>query len=152
MEKLRQAIEDSALVWEQMGLTPVAARVYSYILYAPHYATTFEDLTDYFNVSKSAISNAIKYLSLVGMLGSKTKEGRRKRYFGAELNYILKQDNAIKRYKQLNDLLEQILRKRKTNDGLKAELEEMTSFFNFAIKEYPAFLERWKKEFKKQQH
>ena len=147
MEKFRQPIEDTALVWEKMGLTPVASRVYSYILYAPHYSTTFEDLTDYFNVSKSAISNAIKYLSLVGMLGSKTKQGQRKRYFGAELNYILDKEYMMKRYRQMYDLLENILDKRKDNDELKGELEHMMGFFGFAMEEFPAFIEKWKKRY-----
>jgi DNA-binding transcriptional regulator GbsR (MarR family) len=150
MEKFRHDIEDTAMIWEQLGLTPVAARVYSYILFAPHYSTSFEDLTDYFVVSKSAISNAIKYLNLVGMLGYKTKSGRRKRYFGAELNFILKEENAVKKYKQMLGMLERIQKKRKENDGLKEELDEMTSFFVFAIREYPNFLERWKKQKKKE--
>lgn len=131
-----------------MGLTPVAARVYSYLLYAPHYSTTFEDLADYFNVSKSAISNAIKYLTLAELIASKTKDGQRKRFFGAELDYLINIDNMLKKHKLLKTLFQQVLNNRKSNDALKKDLENQIIYFEMAISEYPDFIDRWKKRIK----
>lgn len=148
MEKLRQKIEETASVWEQIGLTPVGARVYSYLLYAPHYSTTFEDLTDYFNVSKSAISNAIKYLTLAGMVASKTKDGQRKRFFGAESDYLINIDNMIKKHKLFIATFQQVLKTRKNNDALKKDLEDIIIYFEMAVNEYPDFIDRWKKRIK----
>jgi len=148
VEKLRQKIEEAASVWEQIGLTPVAARVYAYLLYAAHYSTTFEDLADYFNVSKSAISNAIKYLTLAGMVASKTKDGQRKRFFGADLNYLINTDNITKRNKLFIATFQQILKDRKSNDALKKDLEDIIIYFEMAISEYPGFIDRWKKRIK----
>jgi DNA-binding transcriptional regulator GbsR (MarR family) len=148
MEKLRQKIEETASVWEQIGLTPVAARVYSYLLYAPHYSTTFEDLSDYFNVSKSAISNAIKYLTLAGMAASKTRDGQRKRFFGADLDYLIDIDNITKKHKLFIATFQQVLKNRKNNDALKKDLEDIIIYFEMAMSEYPGFIDRWKKRIK----
>ena len=148
MEKLRLKIEETATVWEQIGLTPVAARVYSYLLYAPHYSTTFEDLSDYFNVSKSAISNAIKYLTLAGMAASKTKGGQRKRFFGAELDYLINIDNITKKHKLFIATFQQVLKNRKNSDALKKDLEDIIIYFEMAMSEYPGFIDRWKKRIK----
>jgi len=148
VEKLRQKIEETASVWEQIGLTPVAARVYAYLLYAPHYATTFEDLTDYFNVSKSAISNAIKYLTLAGMVASKTKDGQRKRFFGADVDYLINIDTITKKHKLFIATFQQVLKNRKSNDALNKDLENLITYFEMAINEYPGFIDRWKKRIK----
>ncbi|MCU7694206.1 GbsR/MarR family transcriptional regulator [Haoranjiania flava] len=146
MEKYRQSIENTALVWEQMGLSPVSSRVLAYIMYAPHYSATFEDLTDYFNVSKSAISNAIKYLTLVQMVGSRTKGGQRKRYFGMELTHLFESSDIVKKYKLLNTMTLQVLKERKENDELKTELKNLTIFFDMLIKEFPLLVKKWKEE------
>jgi len=148
VEKLRQKIEETASVWEQIGLTPVAARVYAYLLYAPHYATTFEDLTDYFNVSKSAISNAIKYLTLAGMVASKTKDGQRKRFFGADVDYLINIDTITKKHKLFIATFQQVLKNLKRNDALNKDLENLITYFEMAINEYPGFIDRWKKRIK----
>jgi DNA-binding transcriptional regulator GbsR (MarR family) len=145
MERLRASIENTALVWEQLGLNPVAARVLAYMMYAPHYSTEFEDLTKYFNVSKSAVSNAIKYLSLTQMIGSKTKEGKRKRYFGVEMNSLFESDSALKKYKLLIATIKQVLKERKLKDDLQKELLDSVRIFEMMIKEYPLFVEKWKK-------
>jgi DNA-binding transcriptional regulator GbsR (MarR family) len=145
MEKLRASIENTALVWEQLGLNPVAARVFAYMMYAPHYSTAFEDLTTYFNVSKSAISNALKYLSLTQMIGSKTKDGKRKRYFGIEMNSLFESDSALKKYKLLIGTIKQVLKERKIKDNLQKELLDSVMIFEMMIREYPLFVEKWKK-------
>lgn len=146
MEKYRQSIENTALVWEQMGLSPVSSRVLAYIMYAPHYSATFEDLTDYFNVSKSAISNAIKYLTLVQMVGSRTKGGQRKRYFGMELSHLIESEDVLKKYKMLNTVFQIAIKERKKNDELCRDLKNMTIFFDMLIKEFPLLVKKWKEE------
>jgi DNA-binding transcriptional regulator GbsR (MarR family) len=145
VERFRTSIENTALVWEQLGLNPVAARVFAYMMYAPHYSTTFEDLTEYFNVSKSAVSNGLKYLTLTQMIGSKTKEGKRKRYFGIEMNSLFESDSALKKYKLLTATINQVLKERKIKDDLHKALLDSVMIFEMMIKEYPLFVEKWKK-------
>lgn len=145
MENFRASIENTALVWEQLGLNPVAARIFAYMMYAPHYSTTFDDIAEYFNVSKSAVSNAIKYLTLTQMIGSKTKDGKRKRYFGVEMNTLFESDSALKKYKLLTATINQVLKERTTKDDLHKELLDSVNIFEMMIKEYPLFIEKWKK-------
>ena len=108
MEEKRDKIEEKASILEKLGMTPVAARVYIYFFYSPDYSATFDDLLNYFKVSKSAISNAIKYLEMLGMINSATKAGQRRRYFNVNIDGIINSESAIKKVAIMKTLFKQI--------------------------------------------
>lgn len=81
MEKYRIKIEELSSILEKKNFSPVAARIILYLLIHPENEATFEELNNYYKVSKSAISNALKMLENSMLIESKTKEGARKRYF-----------------------------------------------------------------------
>lgn len=128
-----------------MGLSPVSARIYIYLLLSPQHEVTFEEFTGYFKVSKSAVSNALKYLMTMDMVSAKTKDGQRRRYFSADFSKITKLDTAITRYRQLSDMLEDIRGLNKKRDTFSKELQQLNFFLKFMIEEYPKMIERWEK-------
>lgn len=145
MEKYRHKIEESAASMEQMGLSPVAARVYVYLLYnTSEKGATFDDLVAYFKVSKSAISNALKLLQQTGMVNYKTYGGKRRRYFYMDLSSFLDNQFMTARIKTFLNLLEDASKARLKDDEQNKRLKDLALFYKMALAEMPIILERWK--------
>lgn len=147
MEQYRAKIEEHAGLLEKMGTSPVGARIYIYLFFAPDYQATFEDLTNYFNVSKSAISNGLKYLENTGLVVSKTMNGQRKRYFKMNIEANTGFDHTVTKLQQMVMMVEDIVATRKDEDNL--ELDHLASFYRMMLVEYPVLLEKWKKSMTK---
>ncbi len=143
MEQFRDKIEQHAGTMEKLGLTPVSARVYIYLLFAPAQEGSFEELVDYFKVSKSAVSNALKYLNLTNLITARTRHGKRKRYFAIDLEKMLSVNMALSRLKLMEDMLTDISKLRKKKDAFANELKHVSGFLNMLAVEYPALLEKW---------
>lgn len=130
---------------ERMGLTPVAARVFVYLLLSEEHQATFEQMVTYFRVSKSAVSNALKMLESTKMVGSKTVGGQRKRYFYASLRSLFGEDYMTARMKQFITLLDDIRIVRNTKDDFSQELSDVGTFYKMMLFEIPLILERWRR-------
>lgn len=145
MEKFRQKIEKSAVSMEQMGLSPVAARVYVYLLYnTKEKGTAFDDLVTYFKVSKSAISNALKLLQQSGMVSYKTYGGNRKRYFYIDLSTFIDKQFMTDRITTFLNLLEDASKARGKDDEQSKRLKDLALYYKMTLAEVPIIIERWK--------
>ncbi|WP_212004441.1 GbsR/MarR family transcriptional regulator [Chitinophaga sp. HK235] len=145
MEKYRDRIEKISIAMESLGLTPVAARVYIYLLLSEEHQATFEQIVDYFKVSKSAVSNALKMLESVKMIESKTIGGQRKRYFSANLQTILREEYMTARVKVFFDIMDDIRSIREVDDAFSKELEDVSMLYKMMMVEIPILLERWRR-------
>lgn len=130
---------------EAMGLTPVAARVFVYLLLSEQHQATFEQMVEYFGVSKSAISNALKMLEAVKMVDAKTIGGQRKRYFSVSIKTMFSEDYLSKKIKEFYTILDDVRNARQANDEFNDELEEISSLYKMMLFEIPLILERWKR-------
>jgi DNA-binding transcriptional regulator GbsR (MarR family) len=130
---------------EAMGLTPVAARVFVYLLLSEQHQATFEQMVEYFAVSKSAISNALKMLEAVKMVDAKTIGGQRKRYFSVSIKTMFSEDYLSKKIKEFYTILDDVRNSRQANDEFNDELEEISSLYKMMLFEIPLILERWKR-------
>lgn len=130
---------------ERMGLTPVAARVFVYLLFSEEHQATFEQMVTYFRVSKSAVSNALKMLESVKMVGSRTVGGQRKRYFYVSLRSLFGEDYITARIKQFITLLDGIRVERNVKDDFSQELADVASLYKMMLFEIPLILERWRR-------
>lgn len=130
---------------EAMGLTPVAARVFVYLLLSEQHQATFEQMVEYFGVSKSAISNALKMLEAVKMVDAKTIGGQRKRYFSVSIKTMFSEDYLSKKIKEFYTILDDVRNTRQANDEFNDELEEISSLYKMMLFEIPLILERWKR-------
>jgi DNA-binding transcriptional regulator GbsR (MarR family) len=145
LEKHRQKIEEYGSTMEKMGLTPVAARVYIYLLFNPENGTTFDDLVSYFKVSKSAVSNALKMLNSTGMVEYKTIGGQRKRFFFVNFEGMFSKENLTERFAIVANMLEDIRKSRNLRDSFAEELKNASLFYKMLLVEFPIIFERWKR-------
>ena len=144
MEDKRNKIEIKAALLEKLGMSPVAARVYLYFFYCDDYSATFDELISYFKVSKSAISNALKYLEGLEMIRSETRDGQRKRYFTINIDGIVNSESAIKKVVLMKNLFQQIEADRSTMNNRDNKLSEIIAFYRLFENAMSAMLNEWK--------
>jgi DNA-binding transcriptional regulator GbsR (MarR family) len=130
---------------EAMGLTPVAARIFVYLLLSEQHQATFEQMVDYFGVSKSAVSNALKMLEAVKMVEARTLGGQRKRYFSVNIKNMFSEDHLSSKIKEFYTILDEVINTRQVNDDFNAELEDVSELYKMMLFEIPLILERWKR-------
>lgn len=130
---------------EAMGLTPVAARVFVYLMLSEQHQATFEQMVEYFGVSKSAVSNALKMLEAVKMIDAKTIGGQRKRYFSISIKTMFSEDYLSKKIKEFYTILDDVRSIRQADDDFNDELEEISALYKMMLFEIPLILERWKR-------
>ncbi|MEJ7644782.1 MAG: ArsR family transcriptional regulator [Chryseolinea sp.] len=147
METHRLKIEKHSAVLERIGFSPVASRLYLFLLFAKQNEATFEELIDYFGVSKSAVSNGLKFLQTVNLILPITKNGKRKRYFKVDLEGNTGVAHAIARLQEMKGMLENIAKARgvvKEDD----DLQKLIRYYKMMLIEYPAILEKWRRSVK----
>lgn len=145
MEKYRDKIEQYGVVMERMGLTPVAARVYVYLLLCEEPGAAFEDLVSYFKVSKSAVSNALKMLTSADMAEAKTIGGQRKRYFFVNFQNTFNEKYMTDKIRIFSNMLEDIRTVRSIDDDFANELDNVALLYKMLLVEIPFTLERWRR-------
>lgn len=142
MEKFREKIEKFGYLFEKHGMTPVASRIVFYLFLHPDGEATFEELVQYFRVSKSAVSNALKMLQLMEMIAVKTKSGVRKRYFTARLDYYFAPETVLKSYREMRLVLEELVALRR-KDSVSDKLENIAGLIGMLEQEYPQLYTKW---------
>lgn len=136
MEKFREKIEEFGNFYEKQGFSPVASRIMIYLFLHPEGEATFDELVQYFSVSKSAVSNAIKILSVMDVISEKTKAGARKRYFKVTPEKLFAPETVIKGYRDCRMIFENIRTLRNSKDNISDELLKVTQFIKLVEKEY----------------
>lgn len=81
-EKL-QHIEDTALLFEQSGMTRMAGRIFGYLLICDRDAVSFDQIRHVLQASKGSISTNLKQLQQTGLIEQTTYPGDRKTYYRA---------------------------------------------------------------------
>lgn len=146
LEKYRIKIEQHGAVMEGMGLAPVAARIFVYLLLSPDHKGTFEDLVNYFKVSKSAVSNALKLLASTHMIEAKTiGGGKRKRFFSVNFEIMFNEALLVSKFKIFYNMLDDIRVSRDIEDDFAGELVNVSSLYKMLLVEFPIIIERWKR-------
>ncbi|MFC3196749.1 GbsR/MarR family transcriptional regulator [Parapedobacter deserti] len=148
MEHFRNKIEQHAKTIEEMGLSPVPARVYIYLLFSDPPGATFEEMVNYFGISKSAISNALKMLQTVGMIDSRTFSGKRRRYFYVNFERTFNQQFMTSRFMKMKQMLDDIRAVRNKDDGFSKDMEHASLLYKMLLVELPIVLERWERTIK----
>jgi DNA-binding transcriptional regulator GbsR (MarR family) len=137
MEQYREQIERYSNYYEKQGFSPVAARVMIYLFLHPEGEATFDEIQAYFNVSKSAVSNALRLLSAMQIVTERTKSGERKRYFKASLQVLFSPEAVIKNYRDTRHIIEEILVLRNKQDTASQQLEDIVSLIKVIETEFP---------------
>lgn len=142
LESYREKIEQHAVTMEKLGTSPAASRVLIYLMFCE--SGTFEDMVDYFKLSKSAVSNALKYLSSVGLVDFKTVGGKRKRYFYVDVYNWISEIYLSRRFKLFSELVDDISLVKKKEGNFRKDLDDISVFYKLLLVEMPIIIERWR--------
>jgi DNA-binding transcriptional regulator GbsR (MarR family) len=123
------------------------ALVFTALLATDSGRLTADELTEQLQVSRAAISGAVRYLSQVGMLSRERQPGSRRD------QYALSDDTWYELVARREQILDRwITATRAGVDALGAatpagdRLAESLAFFEFLRKEMPALLARWREQ------
>ena len=140
-----ELIERFGVIQEQSGFAPASARVNALLTVSDKTSLTFDEIRETLQLSKSATSNAINNLLVLGRIGYKTQLGERKRYFYSKLDHwrtmfrkdILGRNDHVR-------VLEDILKARtKDTKSYNHELQDLVKFMEYFITESISLIDSW---------
>lgn len=148
-ESKLELIERIGVFHEQRGMQPLMGRIMGLLLVLDEAEATFDEIIEYLNVSKSAVSNALNILQLQGHIAYKTKPGERKRYFYATLD---KWEDAMKKelcdFSEISSFLKDVLKERgNVKPEVNHNITDICNFMDFLRSRVPTLF----KEFRKSQ-
>lgn len=150
MEKKRADIDKLSSILEKEEFSPVAARVYVYLLFCGNDGSDFDELVHYFSVSKSAISNALNTLQSKNLVDSRTFVGQRKRNFFAVLSGASQETTSVLKLERIAEFFTALKNTRNIDDAFGCELGNVALLCNMFRAEIPIIIERWKNLIKEQ--
>jgi DNA-binding transcriptional regulator GbsR (MarR family) len=138
-------VEEMGQVLASYGMTPMAGRMWGWLLICDPPEQTAADIAEALDASRGAISGTARILAGAGFIRRTTHRGDRREWFNAQpeaLESFLR--NAGQVYAQLRRLaergLEAIADRPPTS---RARLEEMRDFLGFIEQELPAIVDRF---------
>lgn len=148
-ENRLELIERIGVFHEQRGMQPLMGRILGLLLVLDEAEATFDEIVDYLNVSKSAVSNALNILQLQNHIAYKTKPGERKRYFYLTLD---RWEDAMQKelcdISQISTFMQDVLKERgNVKPEFNHHIQDLCSFMEFLKSKVPALF----KEFRKSQ-
>lgn len=145
--EVRQIVEHLAMLFNDLGMPRMPARVMFAVAAAESEGLTAGEISAQLGVSPAAVSGAVRYLAPLGLLNKVPVPGsRRDRY---RLTSNLWYEAAMTRNEPLREAAEvagQAVRAvggPDTDAG--ARLGEMSDFFAFLVEQMPELIERWRK-------
>jgi DNA-binding transcriptional regulator GbsR (MarR family) len=139
-------VERFALTFSEAGVPRMPARVFSALLVADEGKRTAAELAETLKVSPAAVSNAVRYLTQVGLVAREREPGERRDHYrihGGDTWYevTIRRDAMLVRWQE--DLREGIEAVGADTPAGK-RLEETRRFYQFVHEETPRLLERWR--------
>jgi len=148
MERYREGIERlSTNFSEKDGMPPVCGRIINYLFLKTDAEATFEELITYFQVSKSAVSNALKMLEQRGVVISKTRYGQRKRYFSINVNIDDILNVISEKHIQMKEYIHEIMQLRSSSDTeVDKNLRNILKLINLINEKYPQIIAEFRNQ------
>jgi DNA-binding transcriptional regulator GbsR (MarR family) len=138
-------VEDMGQVLASYGMTPMAGRMWGWLLICDPPEQTAADIAEALNASRGAISGTARILAGAGFIRRTTHRGDRREWFNAQpeaLESFLR--NAGQVYAQLRRLAQRGLDSIADRPpASRARLEEMRDFLGFIEQELPAIVDRF---------
>ncbi|WP_233553743.1 GbsR/MarR family transcriptional regulator [Algoriphagus lacus] len=146
-ENKLELIERIGVFHEQRGMQPLMGRIVGLLLVLDEAEATFDEIVDYLNVSKSAVSNALNILQLQNHIAYKTKHGERKRYFYITMD---RWEEALEKelcdISEISTFMKDVL---KVRGDVKPEfnhhIQNLCSFMEFLKNKIPSLFNEFKK-------
>jgi len=140
-------IEESALMFEQLGMTRMVGRVFGYLVVCDEDAVSFDQIRNTLQASKGSISATIKQLMQIGFIEAVSKPGDRKTYFrisGIELTDFLRA--RMKMFDLFSDKMNQGKKLRDRDDDVSQWLLEASAFYSWVGSQLEGVIDTWQKD------
>ncbi len=145
-------IEETGILFEQMGLTRMSGRILGYLMISDKEEVSFDEMTKVLQASKSSISTNLKALAQIEFIKPLTKPGDRKTYYmlSPDMDWSRLFEKRLHTLRQLSELFNKGLELRVNKQDKPAEwLHGAQEFYEWVGREFPEMLNRWK-EIKKE--
>ncbi len=147
LQKKQEQVEAMGVFFEKSGYSPMAGRVFSFLLLAEPPYQDFYQIQAFLSASKSATSNALNLLMKDGTVDYITFSGDRKRYFRVNLDrWLHSAFQRIKAVGALNQMLEDVLGVRDEAKYVEfnEDLRQVIKFNTFITAGLDKLIEEWK--------
>ncbi|MGB0369459.1 MAG: GbsR/MarR family transcriptional regulator [Flavobacteriales bacterium] len=147
MKDIKERVEELGVLVERFGRTPLEARVFSYLLLSEPPYRSFDDIREFLQASKSAVSNALSVLQRDDSVTYKTFSGDRKRYFMVNVKeWDKKLMNSARNLSAFNVLLSEVLdyRKGSEHQEFNNDIQNLFDFQVYLSQEIDKAIEAWK--------
>jgi DNA-binding transcriptional regulator GbsR (MarR family) len=129
------------------GMTPMAGRMWGWLLLCDPPEQTAADIADALGASRGAISGTARILTSAGFIRRTKKRGDRREYFSSPpeaLDSMLMNAGAV--YRQLREIAEHGVAAAGDSPSARARLEEFRDVITFIETELPRLLDRFFRE------
>ena len=134
-----QFVEEMGRFLGSLGMTPMAGRMWGWLLICEPEDQTAADLAETLQASRGAISGTARILANAGLIRRSTKRGDRREYFSAPpeaLDSMLASAGSL--YRQLGEIAERGLAATADRPpAMRARLQEFRDVMSFVEQEVP---------------
>ncbi|TVQ03999.1 MAG: hypothetical protein EA359_08055 [Balneolaceae bacterium] len=137
-------IEESGIIFEQMGMTRMAGRIFGFLAVSDKSEASFDEIRQALDASKGSISGTTKQLINAGLVQPVSLPGDRKTYY--RLNKVAVGQLLRARIQLFNifaDLLSKGRELKKSEDDVSEWLKEVSAFYTWLGGEINAVIEKW---------
>ena len=150
-EEIKKQVERIGIVCDKDGFPPLAGRLLGFLMLAEPPYKSFDEIVEFLQASKSAVSNTLKFLETQGMVDYTTFPGDRKRYFRMSVenwaSVVLQKIDFIKLMKEkLTEVLE--IRSAKYAE-FNQNLHDIIKLYDVILEAFPQIIARWEESRKK---
>ncbi len=128
---IKNKVEEIGIELEKLGRKPMEGRVFAYLLLSDPPHQTFDEIREFLNASKSAISYALNNLQNEKTVKYITFSGDRKRYFKVDTDgWKERLIQTAKSFNQINDSIKDVIeiRKNYSDKELTKKIEKVHRF------------------------
>jgi DNA-binding transcriptional regulator GbsR (MarR family) len=139
--------EDVSLMFEAMGMSPMAGRVWAALLVTdrPHLSAT--DLQEQIGASAGSVSTAVTALTRMGIVDRVWVPGDRRSYYTASMSALERLlERSADVLTQMVALSERGMDALENVDPARKRLEQMRDFYTWFDREFDLLIERWRQE------
>jgi DNA-binding transcriptional regulator GbsR (MarR family) len=148
-----QFVEEMGQFLASLGMTPMAGRMWGWLLICEPPEQTAAEIADALQASRGAISGTARLLANSGLVRRGTKPGDRREYFSAPAEALeTMMGSAASIYRQLRAIAERGLAATADRPHASRErLEELRDVMGFVEQEVPALIDRFLRDRKEAQ-
>jgi DNA-binding transcriptional regulator GbsR (MarR family) len=132
-ERITQKVEELGVFFERSGWSPMAGRVFAYLLMCEPPHKDFFEIQEFLKASKSTVSNALNALEKEGIVDYLTFSGDRRRYFRVNpTGWMARLKSQVRQATMIRQLLEGVIKER-SDSKYQAFSEDLEKILDFHI-------------------